>query len=759
MAFGLDLGDLLVHLRADASQYESTMKRAVGTMTRTVSRLGEIGARWTKRAGVALGAYAALSVKAFGSFQEQMTFVSTMLNEHTMKLLPSYGRAIQRMAIEFGEGTATLAQGLYNVLSASIPAEQAINTLTVAVKAAQAGMTDTATATYAITGILNAYGMTANEAERVSDILFATVKRGQTTFAQLAPSVGRVTAIAAEAGVQFEQVAAALATITRGGISTEEAVTGLRQAIITLQGRTEDAVKIAREHGIELSVQAVRSKQLGGMVRELANLSSEVRKEMFKEVRARVALNVLIENQAGLMEDLKLAVEATGLTQEAYDKMTATLNHTFRTFWQTIKVTSVEIGSHLAPTVDRATKAMREWLSEHQVDVARAFVRTLKALAIGIEKIALETIKVSMYWKEFVLILKQVHLTIEEVLDSVSNLDEIIAWIIGDYSRTSKVVIPGIRAEIEKLKKETEDLAVAYIGAERKVGAFFDTLTRGFDKTLSELERGELQAELKALSEAVDKFAGAGPGKLPEKATEGADRMVRDYREAAEGVKNSISLIDRALEKLSALSRERTAEAVRESIAAAQLRMRALHAQLQAERKAFEEAMKREATELERIFEDIAYNMARSFSDAYDKMIFEGKRFTDTMRDMLRGILRMITEIIVYETISKPLAKGIVEAFGGLGAGLGAAIGAPPAQYGGIVKRTGLAVVHKGEELSGVGRLAAQKFDIHIHNEGAEKLEVSGAAEYTLSDRRIVDVTLKAIETDVNYRRTIKRVR
>jgi len=237
--FGLDLGNLVAHLRLDDVQYMSALKRAETALGKSARRLGQISIRYAKYAGVAVAGYMTASVKAFASFEEQMANVSTMLDEHSLRLMPSYAKAIKSMAREFGVGTDTLSRGLYNILSASIAPEKALSVLNTTVRAAKAGMTDTATATYAITGILNAYGMSAEKAGRISDILFATVKRGQTTFAQLAPVVGRVTAISAEAGVQFEQVAAALATITRGGISTEEAVTGLRQALITLQGREE----------------------------------------------------------------------------------------------------------------------------------------------------------------------------------------------------------------------------------------------------------------------------------------------------------------------------------------------------------------------------------------------------------------------------------------------------------------------------------------------------------------------------------------
>jgi len=312
--------------------------------------------RSAKRAMLAITAYMGLSIKAFSSFEEQMAQVSTMLNEQTMRYMPAYSKAIKGMAIEFGEGTKTLSEGLYNILSASISADKAIEVLDVAVRSAKAGITDTGTATYAITGILNAYGLAADKASRVSDILFSTVYKGQTTFAQLAPAIGRVTAISSGAGVALEEVSAALATITRGGISTDEAITGLRQGIIALQGKQEQAVELAAKHGIVLSTEALAAKGLSGVLKELSVLSVSTINDMFTEVEARTSISKLIQDQKGYLDDYEQAMRSAGMTQEAFGKNTNILAQRFRRLWQLVKIVSVEVGEEFAGQMTELTE-------------------------------------------------------------------------------------------------------------------------------------------------------------------------------------------------------------------------------------------------------------------------------------------------------------------------------------------------------------------------------------------------------------------
>ena len=352
MAFGLDLGNLLVHLRADDSQYNKVMRGAISVMHSGVAQLE----KYAKRAALAVGASMIASAKVFASFEEQMKFVSTMLDENTMKYMPGFSRAVREMAVQFGEGTDTISRGLYNVLSASIPANKALEVLAFSLKAAKAGMTDTATTTYAITGILNAYSLSADKAEYVSDLLFASVKRGQTTFAELAPSIGRVTSIAASAGVALEEVTAALSTITRAGISTDQAITFLRSSLIALQGKGEDNIQMAADLGLTLSTQSLRTNQLSGMIEQLSKLEDEQINKIFTDIRSRQALIALLANQKGFIYDLNVMMKSAGMTQEAYNKMTGSLTLSMKQFWQVLKYVGVEIGSRLNPGIQQLSR-------------------------------------------------------------------------------------------------------------------------------------------------------------------------------------------------------------------------------------------------------------------------------------------------------------------------------------------------------------------------------------------------------------------
>jgi len=77
-------------------------------------------------------------------------------------------------------------------------------------------------------------------------------------------------------------------------------------------------------------------------------------------------------------------------------------------------------------------------------------------------------------------------------------------------------------------------------------------------------------------------------------------------------------------------------------------------------------------------------------------------------------------------------------------------------QHGGIATETGPAYIHAGEKITAPGEVVASSV-VHIHNEGQEKLELSRTEEYILGDERIIHVTMKAMQTDINYQRAIAR--
>lgn len=339
--------------------------------------------------GALIAAPLAIGVKAYADFEQQMANVATMLDEPALHM-ERFKAGIRSMAVEFGESTEALAGGLYDILSASIEPAKALDVLTVAVKAAKAGMTDTKTAADAITTILNSYGLSADRAADVSDLLFAVVKRGKTTFAELAPSIGLVASSASTAGVSLEELGAMTALLTRSGIRTENAITAINATIMGFLKPTKDAAKYARSLGFELSTATIQAEGIRGVFQRIAALPPEAVTKLFPNIRAIRGVLPALAHLDEFATDMEQMTGRAGRTEEAYEKMAKTLMHGFRRIKQAAVVAFGEIGEALAGSVEEATekiieviKATTDWIKRNRELIVQIAKWTLRLIAAG----------------------------------------------------------------------------------------------------------------------------------------------------------------------------------------------------------------------------------------------------------------------------------------------------------------------------------------------------------------------------------------
>jgi len=351
---GIRAGRAFVELYADAHKLTRGLRLAERRLTNFGNRVQGIGRTMALRSAAMLAPLAG-SAKVFADFETQMANVSTMLDEPE-KHMGRFTDEIRKMSIEFGESTEALAGGLYDILSASVAPEKALDVLTVAVKAATAGITDTKTAADAITTILNAYNLSAEHAGDVSDLLFSIVKRGKTTFGLLAPSIGKSASIASTANVSFEELGATIATMTRAGVQTENAMTAVNAIITSFLKPTSDAVDLARELGFEMNSATIRTEGLAGVMNRIKDLPPDAISKLFPNVRALKGVLPALKNLTGFADDLDAMSKRAGTTEVAYQKLAGTLTKSFNRVKQSGLAVVAVVGEHLAGALKKGSE-------------------------------------------------------------------------------------------------------------------------------------------------------------------------------------------------------------------------------------------------------------------------------------------------------------------------------------------------------------------------------------------------------------------
>lgn len=278
---------------------------------------------------------------------------------------------VTKYSNETGVAITDFNEALYSSVSAGIDSGNAIEFTANMVKLAKGGFTDTEKAVDVVTTVLNAYGMSAEEATRVSDKLIQTQNIGKTTVDQLASSLGNVIPVAKAAGVDFEAVSASMAILTKRGIGTAEASTYLKGLFneLSKSGSKTDAVlrELSGKGFAELSAEGVPLTDILSMINDYAKKDGKSLKDMFSNTRAgSAALSLMSDSGTEYVKVLKVMREEQGATNEAFDKMDATSAQQMQKALNELKNAAIDVGNIVMPYVTEGLQKIRDLAAAFQ---------------------------------------------------------------------------------------------------------------------------------------------------------------------------------------------------------------------------------------------------------------------------------------------------------------------------------------------------------------------------------------------------------
>jgi TP901 family phage tail tape measure protein len=120
-----------------------------------------------------------------------------------------------------------------------------------------------------IAGTLKSFEKDASQADQVASTFFKTIAIGAVRGTDLAGSFGKVAPLAHQVGVSFEETAAAFATLTQRGISSDQAATAIRGTLTALLKPTSDMTALLHQYGFENGQAAIATQGLGKTVEQI----------------------------------------------------------------------------------------------------------------------------------------------------------------------------------------------------------------------------------------------------------------------------------------------------------------------------------------------------------------------------------------------------------------------------------------------------------------------------------------------------------
>lgn len=359
------LGSLFYQLTLDDKELNAKLTQNNAKVMGFADKMGNLGDK-LKGAGQSMTTNFTLPLVAAGGaalkmstdFNGAMANIATLIPNSTDRVNELKG-SIQDLAVDVGKSTADLADGMYQVISAFGDTADSVKILEMNAKAAKAGLAETTDAINLTSAVTKGYGDTSAEAVgKASDLALLTVRLGQTTFPELAASIGRVTPLAASLNVTQEELFGTMATFTGVTGGAAEVSTQLRGVLQSMLAPTDAAAEVFKKMGYESGAAAIEGEGLQGTINALvaeAERTGKPLQDYISSIEGQTLALAATGGQAdNYTEKIKAMGKANGTTDKAFKEVTEGVNKTGFEFEQAkakMEVMAQKAGDALAPAL------------------------------------------------------------------------------------------------------------------------------------------------------------------------------------------------------------------------------------------------------------------------------------------------------------------------------------------------------------------------------------------------------------------------
>ncbi len=384
----MTVGAIVAQLRLDMTDFREGLARAnslleqySGQASRAATVLGGLAA--------AAAGGATVAVKMASEMESALTSMNKVLklSEADLEAVTEQLHALARAT---GIEDEVLSQALANIAKAGVTGADGMRVLETATRAAVAGGAEMATVADSLVSVLRAYNLNASESGTVTDTLYQASLKGRMTFQELMSAIKGVVPIASQLGVGYDQLAAALATMTTVGYDAENSLMGLNMVMVRLTNPSAQLKVALQAAGYESGQALIQAKGFAGAIEFLTQVAGDDEQAMIQMAggaRAYKAVAALAANGGALFsQKLQELSASAGSVNQAF----AQTEQTFRMQWSQFMVTSKqvgeEVGNVLLPTLTLLVGVLRAIGTA--VKTAAEAAPMLRALAVAAAGVA-----------------------------------------------------------------------------------------------------------------------------------------------------------------------------------------------------------------------------------------------------------------------------------------------------------------------------------------------------------------------------------
>ena len=360
---------LRVTLLGDASKLNATLNTASGRLKKFGQGISSVGKSLQTRLALPLAAAGGASIKMAADFDKSMTMIKSLVGIAGDEV-DSMGVKVREMASEFAVSSSEAADALFFVTSAGLRGSDAMEALEGSLKASAIGMGQTKDIAKLASAAMNAYGSDTLNAADATDVVTASIREGSIEADELAAVMGSVLPVASNMGVQFHEVGAALAAMSRTGTGAAEGATQLNAILAGLLAPSSKAEDALNAMGLS-SAGLKRQIKDEGLLATLHTLKTSFdanakgAETVFPNIRALKGVLDLLGSGAQTNNEIFARMTNTmGMTQTAFDATSQSAEFKMRKALGTVRESFSQLGSQLLtgllPIFQQVTGAIQQ---------------------------------------------------------------------------------------------------------------------------------------------------------------------------------------------------------------------------------------------------------------------------------------------------------------------------------------------------------------------------------------------------------------
>lgn len=332
-------------------------------------------------AGVATaGTFAVKGAEKAGTLQKTLTENTNLLvtsgekSKDVAKEVAQMQKDGRRYSIQYAESQHNIAEGYQELIKRGYDGKQSLGAMKSVLQASKASGDSFADTMEVTTSVLEAFGMRTKSTagmlkntQIVANKLAMAADATSTDFKSLGIGMNYVGTSAHTAGLSLTETASAMGVLSNSGLAAQQAGTGLRKILISLQTPSKSGDNALRKYGMsvdDFKTKAGKLKPVAAIFQEIADhVPKADRSNFFHNVFGTTGQNAAAILATNTKELERVNKQVASAYQNDYvgklanKNMNATKNQ-MKQFHEAVEAVQIDIGTAMMPALSKASKTM-----------------------------------------------------------------------------------------------------------------------------------------------------------------------------------------------------------------------------------------------------------------------------------------------------------------------------------------------------------------------------------------------------------------